>query len=222
MSNGAWGGAPPMAMVAVNERMRERAVAALATAYANDQLSVEELDARLAHVFRVQTTQDLASLLADPSRPGHSLDDVQRVDAPDEQVPARALLIAAMGGFGVKGEYIVPRHLKAWAVAGGGELDLSKARFGRGVTRIDVTAFMGGVDLILPEGVRVEVVGTAFLGGVEHDAGRMQPLDDAPVVRIDGTAVMGGLDIKHGPPERKSERKFVEAVGRAEAWRPPR
>ncbi|MBL0940710.1 MAG: DUF1707 and DUF2154 domain-containing protein [Gemmatimonadaceae bacterium] len=205
--------------VAVSDRARERAVAALSTAYANDRLSLEELDARLAYVFRVQTSAELAGLLADPDAPGLSFGDVQQVQITNEHVPERGLMMAAMGGFSLKGSYVVPRHLKLWAVAGGGELDLRQARFGPGVTRIDVAAWMGGVDLILPEGVRVEFVSSAFLGGVDHDAGRMIADTDAPIVRVDGTAVMGGVSVSHGAADRKSERKYVEAVARADEWR---
>ncbi|MFN7531099.1 MAG: hypothetical protein ACK5T7_08340, partial [Gemmatimonas sp.] len=78
-----------------------------------------------------------------------------------------------------------------------------------------VVAFMGGVDLVLPEGVRLEVVGAAFLGGFEYKAGAAVEDPDAPLVRVSGAAIMGGVDISRGRREYKSERQYLAALARA-------
>jgi hypothetical protein len=205
----------PYAPVPISSAHRDRVTRLLSAAFANDLLSMEQLDQRLAAVYRAQTPAELQQLLADPSDPSRSLDDWQRYSTTDSLVPERGVAVAVMGGFGVKGGWMVPRHLKVWAVMGGGELDLREARFSPGVTRIEIVACMGGVELTLPEGVRVEVVGGAFLGGFEHKAGT--PIEDpeAPVVRVSGVAIMGGVDISRMRRQYKNERQYLAALARA-------
>ncbi len=195
---------------------RDRVVKLLSEAFANDRLPVDELDRRLALVYRAQSVHELEVLLDDPTYPGVSLAEYQRVVTAEAAVPERGVAAAIMGAFDAKGGWLVPRELKVWAVAGGGELDLREARFAPGITRIDVVAFMGGVDLQLPPGVRVEITGAGFLGGFSHESG--EPVEDphAPVVRVSGLAFMGGVDVKSLPRERKHERRYVEALERAE------
>jgi hypothetical protein len=205
----------PIAPVPLSNAHRDRVIRLLSAAFANDMLSMEQLDERLAAVYRAQTPAELEQLLVDPydsRRTLHAWQDYQTTDA---LVPDRGVAVAVMGGFGVKGGWMVPRHLKVWAVAGGGELDLREARFSPGITNIEIVAAMGGVELTLPEGVRVEVVGGAFLGGFEHKAGT--PIEDpeAPVVRVSGVAFMGGVEISRMRREYKNEKQYLAALARA-------
>jgi hypothetical protein len=205
----------PYAPIPIAEAHRDRVVRLLAAAFANDLLTMEQLDARMAAAYRARTPAELQPLLADPVDPTRSLEEWQRYTATDALVPDRGVAAAVGGGFGVKGGWLVPRLLKVWAVAGGGELDLREARFSPGITQIDVVAFMGGVDIVLPDGVRVEVVGAAFLGGFAHVAGTPVEDPDAPLVRISGSAIMGAVEISRARREYKNERQYLAALARA-------
>lgn len=197
-----------------SEAQRDRVALLLAESFANDRLTLEELDHRLTRVFQAQSATELDLVLDDPAQPGTSLAEPQRVITTGELVPERGVAAAIMGSFGAKGGWLVPRHLKVWGVMGGGDLDLREARFAPGVTRIDVVALMGGVDLMLPPGVRVEITGAGFLGGFSHEAG--PPVEDplAPVVHLSGVAVCGAVDVQSLPRERKSERRYLDALDR--------
>ena len=48
---------------------------------------------------------------------------------------------------------------------GGCVLDLRAAQFSTPVTTITVVAIMGGVEVIVPPGIRVEMHGQALMGG---------------------------------------------------------
>lgn len=58
-------------------------------------------------------------------------------------------------------------------------------------------SIMGGNDLIVPRGVRVEVDGTAFLGGDDVDIDEDAALADSPTVRVRTFSFMGGNDVRH-------------------------
>lgn len=205
----------PYAPLPIADAHRDRVIRLLSAAFANDLLSMEQLDQRLAAAYVVRTPAELQQLLVDPNDPSRSLEDWQRYSTTDTMVPDRGMAVAVMGGFSAKGGWLVPRHLKVWAIAGGGALDLREARFSPGITNIEVMAVMGGVELIVPEGVRLEVVGGAFLGGFEHTAGSPVEDPDAPLVRVSGVAVMGGVDVSRARRGYKNERQYLAALARA-------
>jgi hypothetical protein len=79
---------------------------------------------------------------------------------------------------------------------GGAELDLRNAELEDLDSTITVIAVMGGAEIIVPEGVDVDVEGFAFMGGKAFKPGRTVPPPTAPSIRIKAYACMGGIDVK--------------------------
>jgi hypothetical protein len=198
---------------------RERVVQTLSAHFAQDQLTLTEFEQRLERAYALTSADQLRSLVADlpsvstlptstrgPLVPGPSL-------VPSSDVPARGAIFAVMGGGDRAGSWIVPRQLKIVALMGGAEIDLREARFGPGVTEIEVFVVMGAVEIIVPPGVHVETVGGAFMGGFELHAGDATALSPAnPVLRLSGLAIMGGVGTETRLPgesakEAKRRRK---------------
>lgn len=203
---------------------REAVMAALGDAYAADQLELDELEQRMARVYRATSHEALsevlqglgrASVTAPPPTAGAPAYSAGRFDgsppaypserayefgaatiARDGVVPDRAAMIAVFGGVERKGGWIVPRLIKAFAVMGGVDLDMREAHFAEGVTEIEVFALFGGVDIKVPTGVRVESTGAGIMGGFSVSSADADPGPDAPVLRISGIAIMGGVDAK--------------------------
>ena len=193
-------------------------MSALGDAYAADQLELDELERRMARVYRATSHDALAEVLfglggraaplapaprhatAIPAAQGQlsarALEFGIATIARAEVVPDRAVMLAILGGVDRKGAWILPRSLKVFAVMGGVDLDLREAQFASGVSEIEVFALMGGVDIKVPTGVRVETTGVGILGGFSVEGADADPGPDAPVLRINGVAVMGGVDAK--------------------------
>ena len=192
---------------------RERVVQALSTHFANDQLSMEEFEDRLERAYKATSVQQLAELLTSlPAAGGTQLTPGSPVlIAPAAEVPATGTVVAVMGMSARQGSWLVPRRLRVYAVMGGAVIDLREARFAAGVTEIEAYAVMGGVEIVVPPGVRVESFGTAFMGGFEGHAGESATLSPLhPIVRLSGLAVMGGVEVKTRAPgdqERGSKGK---------------
>lgn len=85
------------------------------------------------------------------------------------------------------------------AYMGGVELDLTEASIGE-VATLEVTAVMGGVDVVVPAGWRVEASANAYLGGFENLTDPDEVAEDAPVLLVGASLVMGGMAIRN--PER--------------------
>lgn len=83
------------------------------------------------------------------------------------------------------------------ALLGGAQLDFREARLPPGVTELHITAVMGGVQIVVPPQLAVEMDGIAIMGGFAHSE-RTPPKPDPerPILRITGLAVWGGVHIE--------------------------
>ncbi|MDB4914909.1 MAG: hypothetical protein JWM95_2553 [Gemmatimonadetes bacterium] len=194
---------------------RERVVQQLSLHFAADHLSLDELEDRLKLAYESASLAQLDALASDlPAIRGEDLaPGYAPMYAPSGTVPERGVVIAVLGGTSRKGSWIVPRHLKVFAVLGGCEIDLREARFAPGVTEMDCTAIMGGIEVTVPPGVRVESIGGAFMGGFEASGGDDLMLDPTqPVLRVSGLALMGGVQVKVRGPSKKMLARYEAAV----------
>lgn len=207
-------------------RARERAADGLTRAFAEDELDVDEFEARLDRCWRARSFDELETLFEDlavacPARrpergvrggdagetrgtgapsgssaPARSSAGAHRRPVPTER-PGHDLVMAVMSGVGRGGRWTPPRHINAVAVMGGVELDFRDARFPEGETTVNAVALMGGVEIVVPPGLAVTCSGVPILGGFE----RLDQEDDgtrAPgaVLRIRGLACMGGVEVR--------------------------
>lgn len=209
----------PQAPTVVGDRERAYVVQLLSEAFAANRLSLEDLESRLTMVYQATTTPQLAQLLVDPSVSGGSLEHAMSGAglAHDFAVPERGVGVAIMGGFERGAGWVLPRHFKAVAVMGGVQLDLREARIASGVSEIEVFTMWGGVEILVPDGVRVEVVGMAVMGGFSVKSSSAS-LDnpDAPLIRISGLALMAGVDVSRKEKSKKSEKRYAQALRRAD------
>ena len=194
---------------------RERIAEALALHFAADHIDMGMLEERLSHVYASQSAAQLQSLIADlPALTNDTLGlGSVAMLAPSSLVPPRGVVMAVLGGAARKGDWLLPRNLKVFVMLGGAEIDLRDAKFAPGVTEIDVTAIMGGVEIIVPRGVRVEILGAAVMGGFEASAGDTSALEPGqPVLRVQGLAMMGGVDVKMKGAGKGMLKRFESAL----------
>lgn len=178
------------------ERERAKVIEALTEHFAQDRLTMEQLEERLDKVYRASTSSALAEVLS----------DLPAVAPDNANVPAPATaaalapsthktLVAFMSGVMRKGPWTVPATINAIAIMGGIELDLRHAQLSAPVTEIQIFALMGGVSVVVPPNVRVESNGFAIMGGFGNDVGEPSS-PNAPIVRLTGFALMGGVEVR--------------------------
>lgn len=116
-------------------------------------------------------------------------------------------IVAVFGGCERKGRWLVEPRTNVSVLCGGVELDLREAVLSQHEVTVQLAVIMGGVDITVPNGVRVINDTSAILGGAElHNTDQVVD-PNAPVVRLTGTCMLGGVDIKAKGPKRKKERK---------------
>lgn len=176
---------------------REHIAAQLADAHADGQLTLTEFDERTQALWAATYADELPALVAD-------LSPVER-DGAVEPVGSRsggsALSFSVMGETVRNGAWhVAPTHTSI-TIMGGNDIDLRNATLSAQETMINAFALMGGIDIIVPDDVRVIDDGIGIMGGFElrDDASCSTSPDqlpsDAPVVRVRGLALMGGVDI---------------------------
>jgi len=195
---------------------RDRAIAALSDAFAHDVLDVEEFERRVTVAHTSEASAEILALIADLPASTDAIARVPVALAPAEpttigEAATTQTVYAIMGGVDRRGAWTVPRRWRVIAMMGGAQLDLREARFPAGVIDLEVKAFCGGVQIIVPPGLAVEVHGTAIMGGFQNvNRAPAHPDPDAPLLRIHGLALMGGVDITMrlpGESERQAHRR---------------
>lgn len=186
------------------ELERERAVQALASHFAQDHLSTQELELRFEKVYRAASIAELQAQLAGlpalvPSPAAYAPLPRYSV-APASSAPREKRYLALMGEVRRKGTWIVPSRLHLFAAMGAIRLDLRESQIPAEGVDIDATALMGEVRIVLPPGLHAEVDGLAVMGEFsDRTAGAASTLD-APVIRVKGTAFMGAVRVETRMP----------------------
>jgi Domain of unknown function (DUF1707)/Cell wall-active antibiotics response 4TMS YvqF len=170
----------------VSDAEREAVTTELAQHRAEGRLTLEEFSRRVDLAHAATTGTDLEPLTRD-------LPAVGTADA--ARRPTR-WLIAFMGGSRRTGRWRIEGKTRVVAVMGGTELDLRAAEITGPEARISCFAFMGGVSIVVPEGVEVEVTGFSLIGGRDVDVKGERRRPGTPLVRIRAFALMGGISVE--------------------------
>lgn len=79
------------------------------------------------------------------------------------------------------------------AVFGGVKCDLTKAIIEKDVV-INATSVFGGIDIFVPENVKVKIKSSSIFGGVDEK--RKSDTTDGHTIYVNATCIFGGVDIK--------------------------
>lgn len=213
----------------VSSHERQATVDRLCAHFAQDNMGDSELERRLDLAYAARTMAELVALERDlpalQPEPAPSGPEVQlpapaqpALIDPNRPVSSRDLMISVMGSTERKGSWTPPRTLTALSVWGGATLDFREATFATPEVSVRLLTVMGGVDIIVPPGVRVEWNGIAIMGGVSIDTTGDPPDSDAPVIRVSGLVCMGGVDIveRLRGESAKEARKRIKAARKAQ------
>ncbi len=163
---------------ATMERLRDAAGAG--------RLTLEELADRIEGAGEARSRAELAVLTDDlPGQHGRSF--------AHDTTPGR--VASVFGDVCRDGEWLVPARSSWRSVFGDVVLDLRQAHVPGTDVEIEVRSLFGDVDLLVPEGVVVEVRSRVVFGDLCQDAGQAAPFG-APRVVLTGRAVFGDVRVR--------------------------
>lgn len=160
---------------------------------AEGRLTLDDFSQRTDTALTALTRDQLAEVVADlPSTPAVAAIAAQGAGwAP--------WVVGIMGSAKRTGRWRVGHEIHAVALMGECKLDLRQAIIDASVITVDALAVMGTVEVIVPEGVEVDLGGVAIMGAKAMKLGGPIPPYGAPIVRITGLALMGEIKVRNQP-----------------------
>lgn len=182
--------------VLASDAEREGAGGRLRDAAAEGRLTLEEFTERLDRAYAARTRGELEQLTSDLPAGASSEAATARTGTRPRN------LVAVFGNTVRRGRWRVGERTRCVTFAGNARIDLRDAVLESPEARIDVFCAMGNLDLIVPEGVDVDLSIVAVLGNKnDHRRGATHP--EAPVIRVEGFVVMGNVTVRGTGGERK-------------------
>ena len=170
----------------VSDAEREHAATELREHLAQGRLTLDELAERLDRTYAARTRAELDAVSAD-------LPAQQRA-APAAKRPRR-YLVAIMSGVERSRRWRLAPQTTVLAIMGGAHLDLRGAEIDGPQARISCFTVMGGVDVVVPEGMDVEVSGFGLMGGVADEV-HGEPRPGMPSLHVRAFALLGGVAVR--------------------------
>ena len=187
--------------IRVSDVERQEAVDVLRTFCADGFLTLDEFSDRVERALASRTRGDLALVTADlpvaqgvPSQPA------------GRRRKRTTTVFAMLGGNRRRGRWRVGDRVTAVAIMGGAEVDLRDAEIDCPEVTIVAFALWGGVEIIVPEGVPVELTGVPIFGGKHYRVAEVAPLPGAPRIIVKAYPVMGGVGVRTKRRGRKIDR----------------
>ena len=185
------------------EILREKTIKQLEYNYSHSYMTLEEFEKRLETAVHAVDTDFIINLCSD-------LKNIPQNDDPDKSfvnsgtIREEETFTGILSGINRKGRWKPARKNKVLVFLGGIDLDFSEAELAPGVTDFEFFCVVGGLDLIVPPGINVEVSGIPILGGIENKLpGDHYP--DQPTIKLHGFILLGGINIK--PPKKRRNKK---------------
>ena len=164
-----------------SDEERDRIATELARARAEGRITLDELSERLDLVLAARTRADLEPVMR---------------DLPAEGSPTRRpthWTISVLGGSQQTGRWRIERKTRAISLIGGTHLDLRKAEVQGAEATITCFACIGGIEVIVPEGVDVDVGGMTLIGGRHVELSDAPRRAGTPLIRVRAYAFLGGI-----------------------------
>jgi class 3 adenylate cyclase len=199
--------------IRASDAEREYVVDVLRAHCSEGRIDLDEFSERINRVYAARTIGELNEICADlPMPAGQTTTPAQATGRTRRAV---RWTIGIMSGPRRRGRWRVEGATTAIAFMGGVELDLRDAEIAGDEVTVHAFAMMGGVDIIVSEGVEVHVSGLPLMGGVEDKTADVPILPGTPIIHVKAFAFWGGVVVKSkASPEKERERKDARREAR--------
>jgi Domain of unknown function (DUF1707)/Cell wall-active antibiotics response 4TMS YvqF len=168
--------------VRASDAERDATVERLRDAAGEGRLTLEELTDRIDAATTAVMRSDLDGLTAD-------------LPATPPATRAQPLEVHALSDVKRSGAWVVPADSRFRSWLGNIQLDLREARIADSEIRIHAWTLFGTVDVLVPEGVEVDVRARTRLGTLRQESAA--PVAGAPRVVLTGGTVFGTVQVRH-------------------------
>ncbi|MFI5227544.1 MAG: DUF1707 domain-containing protein, partial [Gemmatimonadales bacterium] len=207
-------GPPPQPPIPSLSNARERKIDELSRHFANDDLTLEDLEGRIERVYKAASVAELDAITADLApapapaaapAPRSRRDRLVAASAAPSSIELgyeveRSRMLSIMSSTRRVGRWVAPRELDVLAVMSDTKIDLTNAVLPiGGVVDIRVSAVMASMQLFVPAGMRVVNQLHSVMSDVRSDAdevGIPGTASSMPVIRLRGIVFMGNFRVR--------------------------
>lgn len=178
---------------AVLEERRTQASRLLDDAFADDRLSVEELEQRLQQL--------------------HAATDLATIDAlvADLVAPEPTRLRAVLGNLERSGVWQVPERLSVSALFANASIDFREAILTSALTVLDIRVVCANLEILVPPELHVERRGGVVLGNWEQHGAALPSGVDGNRLVVRGPIVLGNVEIHRRSPGESAHEARLRA-----------
>jgi hypothetical protein len=191
--------------VRASDAERDTTVELLRDATVEGRLTLDELAARIGTASEATTRGELEHLTADLPVPAGAAHSRAPAVAPTVQM-------SVFGDVKRSGTWQLPERSQWRTVFGDVVLDLRAAEVTALEITIEAETVFGDIDLLVPEGVVVEIRSRTVFGDVRQNAGGTGP-PGAPRIILEGTTIFGDVKVR---AQRLREKLAQRLAGRTE------
>jgi Domain of unknown function (DUF1707)/Cell wall-active antibiotics response 4TMS YvqF len=172
--------------VRASDADREAVVERLRVASAEGRLTLEELTTRTESAYAAQTAGELAGITADlPARASNSV-----------ATTGHRTMVSVFGNVARAGYWRAEATVTPVSVFGDVELDLRQAIVPSGEVAIVAVAPFGDIEVVVPDGVNVELSGFSLFGRKKTDVRPAASATNLPTVRVRAATVFGSVVVR--------------------------
>lgn len=187
-------------------RAREQKITELSSHFANDDLTLEDLERRIERVYKAVSLAELDAITADlqslPQAGAAGTVDKRLAPnasrAPGTYVPNSGRILSIMGESRRMGRWQVPQRLDVVSVMSDMKIDLTQAVMPAGIVEIDMRVVWAACKLVVPPGMRVINELHSIMASVHSKADDVAASSSgafAPTIRLTGLALMSEVKV---------------------------
>jgi hypothetical protein len=183
--------------IRIGDSEREHTIACLREHCVAGRLTLDELSGRVRSVYDARTqgdldtiTQDLPALMPMAASATYARSALRK---------ATRWTVACLSSETRKGRWRLDEQTAALAFMGSCVLDLRQVALDAPEATIIAISVMGSIDIIVPEGVDVDLGGFSFMGSKDCRTNDALVHPGAPLIRVQAYSLMGSVTIKSKP-----------------------
>lgn len=184
----------------IGDEERARVTELLRMHTAEGRLTLDEFSERVGVALAATSRADLDRIVADLPVPAWVA--TPQVPGSEEETRRRRAtrwVVAVMSGAVRKGRWRTGRAINAVAIMGGCEIDLRQAEIDGPEVVVTAVAVMGGIEIIVPEGIDVDLTGIPIMGGKHMKVADVPVLPGSPRIVVRAYPIMGGVTVRSRP-----------------------
>ncbi len=180
------------------DRDRQQVAEVLRRHTADGRLTLDEFSERVGLALAARTRSDLEVLTSDLPPVPEAVPEIKRKKA-------RRWVVSVMSQATAKGRWRTGRSVTAVAVMGKCELDFRRAEIDHDEVIVTAIALMGAAEIIVPEGIDVELIGAPIMGAKHMRLADVPTLPGSPRIVVRAVPIMGDVTVRSKPQRRDDQ-----------------